>query len=103
MVQVKQSQIITEEYKNPNPALPTPRDLAVNATTETVNDINSNSVVPNNDSVSVPQAPAILSVKEQIVNFNADGSAKIDLILEIQDVDSAVEYDIRVTKGAGNL
>jgi hypothetical protein len=51
----------------------------------------------------VPSTPAILSVKEQIIKFQPDGTAKIDLILEVQDIEDAVEYDIRVAKDAGNL
>ena len=55
------------------------------------------------ESDPTPGTPAIISVKDQIVKFMPDGTAKIDLILEIQDIDKAVEYDIRVAKNAGNL
>ena len=50
-----------------------------------------------------PAVPAILSVKEQIIKFMPDGSAKIDMVLEVQDIEGAVEYDIRIAKDAGNL
>ena len=50
-----------------------------------------------------PSTPAIISVKQQIVKFMPDGTAKIDVILEIQDIPNAVEYDIRVAKDAGTL
>lgn len=55
------------------------------------------------ESDPVPGTPAIISVKEQIVKFMPDGTAKIDVILEIQDISKAVEYDIRVAKDAGNV
>ena len=50
-----------------------------------------------------PTTPAIIGVKEQVVGFNPDGTTKIDLVLEVEDVEGAVEYDIRVAKGEGNL
>lgn len=50
-----------------------------------------------------PATPAIVSVKEQVIKFMPDGSAKIDLVLEVQDIEGAVEYDIRVAKDSGNL
>jgi hypothetical protein len=50
-----------------------------------------------------PSTPAIISVKQQIVKFMPDGTAKVDIILEIQDINGAVEYDIRVAKDAGTL
>jgi len=50
-----------------------------------------------------PSVPAIIGVKEQIIKFMPDGTAKIDVILEVQDVENAVEYDIRIAKDAGNI
>lgn len=50
-----------------------------------------------------PAVPAIISVREQIIKFQPDGTAKIDVILEVQDIAEAVEYDIRVAKDAGNI
>jgi hypothetical protein len=50
-----------------------------------------------------PSTPAIISVKQEIVKFMPDGTAKVDLILEVQDIAKAVEYDIRVAKDAGTL
>lgn len=54
------------------------------------------------DSIA-PRPPAILGVQEQIISYQPDGTTKIDLILQIEDVSGAVEYDIRVAKDSGNL
>lgn len=51
----------------------------------------------------VPYTPAIISVKQQIVKFMPDGTAKVDVVLEVQDIPKAVEYDIRIAKDAGDL
>jgi hypothetical protein len=55
------------------------------------------------DSDPVPATPRIISVKQENINFQDDGTAKIDVILVVEDVDEAAEYDIRVAKNAGNL
>lgn len=112
MEQIKQSQILHEETKSPNPIVGFPRDLTYLASTsnkvldvQTPNSTvdNGNSILPPVEQDPVPHTPAIIEIKEQIVIFNADGSAKIDVILGVEDVEAAVEYDVRVTKNAGNV
>src|SRR5690349_19575529 len=41
------------------------------------------------ESDPVPATPAIISVKDQIIKFMPDGTTKIDLILEVQDIQGA--------------
>lgn len=125
MSQIKPTQLIPgrESRVNPSSALPVDldpvqRSLLLQAET-TVSDpvaeqsqgdipVESNFALQSTESMlaesdPTPGTPAILSVKEQIVKFMPDGTAKVDIILEIQDIDEAVEYDIRVAKDAGNL
>lgn len=104
MGQIKRNQILPEIEKRPNPAVGLPRDLYSSPQRDlSVPNVSPSESAPVNGPVGVPQAPAILGIKEQIVIFNPDGTAKIDLILEVEDVDTAVEYDVRVTKVAGNV
>ncbi len=107
MNQVRPSQIVQETASKINPSVSLPRDLSYNFISPTA-EINqsllegsNNSTTP--DVISVPETPAILGIKEQIVNFNPDGTATIDLILDVEDIDTAVEYDVRVTKNAGTI
>lgn len=123
MSQIKPTQIIQGRpvRTNPNSAMPvdlnpnqrslvieqppTVGNLTIDASTGEIIDQNSvtgtESVLQQED--PTPSTPAIISVKQQIVKFMPDGTAKVDLILEVQDVVNAVEYDIRVAKDAGNV
>lgn len=49
-----------------------------------------------------PNAPLIQSIKSQTVSFKPDGTATIDVVLVVEDIDNVVEYDIRIAKN-GNL
>jgi hypothetical protein len=124
MTQIKPIQIIPGKDNRTNPASSLPIDLnpaqrsvIINpivttdnpVTDDLVGDVGAETVV--NESTEsvleasdpVPATPAIIGIKEQIISFQADGTAKIDVVLEVQDIDGAVEYDIRVAKYAGNL
>lgn len=125
MSQIKPTQIIPgrENKINPISALPVDLDpaqrgLALQPITTVENPVADQASIPVTsenvtalqstesmlaESDPIPGTPAIISVKQQIVKFMPDGTAKIDLILEIQDIDRAVEYDIRVAKNAGNV
>lgn len=125
MKQIKPTQIIPGRESRINPASALPVDLdpvqrglllqPVTTATDPLPE-GSEGVSPGEEAVSLqstetmlaesdptPSVPAIIGVKEQIIKFMPDGTAKIDLILEIQDIDNAVEYDIRVAKDAGNV
>lgn len=117
MTQIKPIQIIPgrENRVNPGSALPVDLDpgqrgfstgtSAINTNTvDTLNDTaiqSTESVIADSD--QPPATPAIISVKEQIVKFMPDGTAKVDVVLEIQDIAKAVEYDIRIAKDAGSV
>lgn len=47
--------------------------------------------------------PAIIQVKSQTVNILEDGTATIDVVLEVEDIQGVFEYDIRVAKDAGTV
>lgn len=68
------------------------------------------SISPVNDSVEVinpvskiPATPQLIGIKSQSITIKEDGTALVDVILDIEDVKNAVEYEVRITKGAGNL
>lgn len=125
MSQIKPTQIIPEKETRLNPysSLPSdlaslrrgaPRDVPLEET-GTSDEVGSDTGEGTEQSLGLqettdlsivdptPGTPAIIGVKEQVVSFSPDGTAKIDLILEIEDIEGAVEYDIRVAKNAGNL
>jgi hypothetical protein len=130
--QIKPTQITTGRGVRRNPNVPLPRDLdqsqmpegiiTVDGTIATSGQSNGTVAATNSDQSAasggttvlspdtavqaesfVPRTPAILSVKSQTVGFQPDGTAKVDLVLVVEDIDGAVEYDIRVAKDAGNL
>lgn len=123
MSQIKPTQIIPGRpaRTNPNTAMPVDlnpnqRSLVIEQSAPlgnvTINPITGEVVdqgsVTGTESIlqqedPTPSTPAIISVKQEIVKFMPDGTAKVDLILEVQDIAKAVEYDIRVAKDAGTL
>jgi hypothetical protein len=121
MSQIKPTQIIQGRKLriNPNMGLPVDLDPQQNNVVEGLQNIYQPEIDPatgevvDQSSISsesqlqqedpTPSTPVIISVKEQIVKFMPDGTAKVDVILEVQDIAGAVEYDIRVAKNAGNL
>lgn len=44
------------------------------------------------------RAPSTLSIVSQKIRRNPDGSAVVDIILDIEDVPGNIKYEIRVTK-----
>lgn len=132
MSQIKPTQLIAEKEVRPNPSTPFPSDLTPGqrglrldpvftardsevdttgdgdgfggdeAVAPTTLDTSSQAVVLE-ESDPIPQTPRVIGVKEQIISFQPDGSAKIDVILEVEDIPGVTEYDIRVAKDSGNL
>lgn len=102
MSQVKSNQVIDSEVaKNPYVALPrdfvTTRELTAASQQSGLTDDSAPS-----EYITIPRSPAIISVINQSTSFKPDGTAVVDLILEIEDV-GTYEYEIRVTKDAGNV
>jgi len=65
---------------------------------------------PINDSVEIlnpvskiPSTPQLIGIKSQTVNIKPDGTAAVDIIIDVENIKNAVEYEVRITKGAGNL
>lgn len=118
MDQIRENQIIPSRQLEQNPDVAPPKDFYLNVMEpQVVSSPQSTNNSPNidqgltgnnygdqfNDSVQLPATPAIISIKEQIVNIHEDGTASIDVILIVQDITNITEYDLRVAKDAGNL
>lgn len=120
MNQIKPTQITEIQPKRPNPNISLPRDLksfvpssdaldqlSGATASKLASSVNSIDLIDVEEQAPldqiVPQTPVILSIKSQTIGFQPDGTSKVDVVLEIQDVDNAVEYEIRVAKNAGNL
>lgn len=123
MPQIRPSQIIPTSAKRINPYSSLPRDLSIvgltlNDVLSTGTEVTSNSptVVTDDTLVNLspgstgnatesqaPHTPAILGIESQTVTFQPDGTAKVDVVLILEDIDGVVEYDIRVAKDSGNL
>ncbi len=50
----------------------------------------------------IPDTPFIIGIESQTVS-NAGNKSVIDVVLNVTDVPNAVEYEVRITKSAGNL
>lgn len=115
--QIKPTQLLSEPIKRVNPSTGAPRDLRIELIPSDLIDTSVTSTIASTDisagfseetastpleTVS-PQTPVILSVKSQTVTFQSDGTSKVDIVLEIQDVEHAVEYEIRIAKSAGTI
>lgn len=120
MEQIRSDQIIPTKVAD-NTVTPIPRDLGqviginrkklglVQTDPTTGNSSNPDSPSGNdaveviNPSSSIPSTPQLIAIKSQSVNIKPDGTTVIDVILDIEDVKNAVEYEVRIAKGAGNL
>ena len=122
MEQIRSDQIVPTKVAD-NTVIPIPRDLGQlvgNNRTKKLGLIipdppggsssNPDSISPVNDSVEVinpvsqiPPTPQLIGIKSQTVSIKPDGTTLVDVILDIEDVRNAVEYEVRITKGAGNL
>ena len=118
MSQIKPGRIIPRRSlkQNQGSALPVDlnpvqRDLILEAvttaTSPTTDEVATDSILSEESVLrsadQTPSTPAIIGVKSYVIKFQLDGTAKIDLVLEVQDIEGAVEYDIRVAKDSGNV
>lgn len=123
MDQIRENKIISPGEVEQNPFFAPPRDLIIstkestaarNAGTSSQTTIQEQDAFivgagaidygqGSNDAAQSPSTPAIIGIKEQIVNIGDDGKATIDVILIVEDIKGVTEYDIRVAKNAGNL
>lgn len=126
MEQIRATQIIPVRELEQNPYVPPPRDLKLNTKEPSGAIPKNNLAVPLNaegeniasaqspagssdygdglnDAAQPPAVPHIISVKQQIVNMHEDGTATIDVILNVEDIKGVTEYDLRVAKNAGNI
>jgi hypothetical protein len=103
MGQVKSNQVVDNEVRK-NPFVALPRDFVTLEKTEENSLVKEENNATNflSDNKGVPKTPAIISVISQSANFNPDGTSVIDLVLEVEDV-GTFEYEVRVTKDAGNI
>lgn len=122
MSQIRPNQVIQNKPSKANPVSAFPRDLsgvelildekveqnAITLTTQDgILDVTENTYISPDTSTQIenspPRTPAIIGVRSQTVGFQPDGTAKVDLVLIVEDIDGITEYDIRVAKNAGNL
>jgi hypothetical protein len=119
MEQIRSDQIIPTKVAD-NTVIPIPRDLGqviginrkkLGLVLPDPSGTSSNPDVPTggdaveviNPGSSIPSTPQLIAIKSQSVNIKPDGTTVIDVILDIEDVRNAVEYEVRIAKGAGNL
>lgn len=50
------------------------------------------------EATDAPEVPTGFTVVQQIVRFGPDGSQVVDLVLDVEDIEEIVKYDVRVTK-----
>lgn len=113
MAQIKPNQIIQDNSGSQQVSLP--RDLITSLLNSDVTDATQNTVQlatgsyqsPSESHINSinqpPLTPVILAVKSQEVVFNEDGTASIDLVIVVQDVNNATEYEVRIARDAGTL
>jgi hypothetical protein len=79
---------------------PTAFDEFVIDDLNTINDAGNNNNIDDGleDSEDFIQVPEYVRIVEQQIRFAPDGTAVVDVIIEIDEVASATEYDVRVTK-----
>jgi hypothetical protein len=123
MSQIKPTQIIPSKVSSTSPNVAMPVDLDPNQRSLVIEnkvslgnlsiDPQTGNILDQNTSTgtesllqqddATPSTPAIITVKQQVVKIMPDGTSKIDVVLEVQDIPGAVEYDIRVAKSAGTV
>jgi len=108
MEQIRSDQVIQSDPKVISKTTAFPRDFEQTGFTgeEEIQDFTTNQMISSSNLTNgsrVPETPAILSIVSQEIRFSPDGKAIVDIILEIQDVPNAIEYDVRITKSAGTL
>ncbi len=118
--QIRPNQVIPTKTSKANATSPFPRDLTgadltiddilqqysldgVNGLVDVTDSSYTSPDASNELDTLPPRTPAILGVRSQTVGFQPDGTAKVDLVLIVEDIDGITEYDIRVAKDAGNL
>lgn len=122
MEQIRQDQVVPSKVPN-NTVLPIPRDLGqvfgagrtkklgliLPDGTPNV-DGSPGSIVQPGDSIeninkpsTIPGTPSLIAIKSQTINIKPDGTAVVDVILDIENIKNATDYEVRVSKGEGNL
>lgn len=114
MKQVKQYALIPPTAV-PNQVVGLPSDLKTEAevasspgaenpvSTGQQNDAEGNTSISGQDTEIGLPTPAIIQIKSQTVNILEDGTATIDVVLEVEDIQGVFEYDLRVAKDAGTV
>lgn len=71
----------------------------------TIDDLNTIDDAANNipddeleDTEEFIEVPQYVRIVDQQIRFSPDGTAVVDVIIEIEEVAAATEYDVRVTK-----
>lgn len=112
--QIRSNKVIKPADRRLNPLFAYPRDLDVEFTAQDIaeetgleNELDwagsDHSDYGPSLGGGVPQTPTIIGVKEQRVIISDDGTATIDVVLEVEDISGVDEYEVRISKDAGNL
>lgn len=117
MKQINSDQIVDNGVPE-NTVKPIPRDLAdvkaassgksglgfINSSELTTTDSGSNTAPTSPTSQKIiPDTPALIGVKSQNVKIKDDGTYAVDVIIEVEDILSVSDYEVRISKGAGSI
>lgn len=115
MKQISSDQIIDNSIAD-NAVKPIPRDLADVKSSSPKSDLsftNSTGIpsdsasIPNSStspiSISPPETPQLIGIKSQVVKIKEDGTYAIDVIIDVEDIRGVSDYEVRISKSAGNI
>lgn len=71
-------------------------DADINIQDETLSDEDSDINEESNDDVLA--VPSTFDIVSQTVRTGPDGSQVVDIVIDIEDVDGAINYEVRITK-----
>lgn len=78
---------------------PTPPDLS-NPFTPNVGAMPGDAIEQPTPRPSVPTTPALIRIKSQTINMKDDGTATVDVVLEVEDIKGVTDYEVRISKDA---
>lgn len=58
---------------------------------------------PPTPSVPLPDTPNLIGIKSQTVKIKEDGTYVVDVIIEVENVRNVSDYEVRISKSAGNV
>jgi hypothetical protein len=71
---------------------------SVDVVTDSAEDSTETTIIDDDGSAEQLPTPQWMTIISQEVRISSDGKAVIDVVIELEDVTGATEYDVRVTK-----